>query len=290
MRMRESLWCYVFLSPWILGFVLFTGGPILAVFYLGFTRYNVFKVPQWVGLENYINILTDDRLYWITVANTFYFVVISVPGQLIIAFAVAMLMTRGLPGMGAYRTLFYLPMIVPHAAASLIFLWLLHAQFGVVRHLLSFVGIASPQWFQDENWSKLGMVTLSLWYIGQLMVIMLAGLNNVPAHLYEAAAIDGANAFQRLRHVTLPMLSSTMFFLLVMGLVTHFQVFTFAYVMTNGGPLNSTLFYVLYLYRHAFGSFEMGYAAAMATLLFIGVLAITGLTFGSSKYWVYYET
>lgn len=289
MRARESLWCYFFLAPWIVGFVLFTGGPILAVFYLGFTRYNVFKLPEWVGLENYVTILTDDRLFWITVVNTIYFVVISVPGQLIIASAVALLMTRGVQGMGAYRTLFYLPMIVPHAAASLIFLWLLHSQFGVVRHLLGFVGMTSPQWFQDENWSKFGIVMLSFWYIGQLMVILLAGLNNVSAHLYEAAAIDGANALQRLRHVTLPMLSSTIFFLLIMGLVTHFQVFTFAYVMTNGGPLNSTLFYVLYLYRYAFQSFEMGYAAAMATLLFLFVLSITGLTFGSSKHWVYYE-
>ena len=287
---REALWCYTFLSPWLLGFLVFTAGPIVAVFYLGFTRYNVFKAPLWVGLENYVGIFTDDRLFTITLLNTIYFVVISVPGQLLIAFTLALFLNTRIHGRGAYRTLFYLPMIVPHAAASVIFLWLLHAELGVVKHLLDIFGIPSPLWFQDEDWSKPGIILLSFWYVGQTMVIMLAGLQNIPTHLYEAAAIDGANTLRRMWHVTIPMLSPTTFFLLVIGLVTHFQVFTFAYIMTRGGPLNSTLFYVLYLYRYAFKNFEMGYASAMATVLFVLVLAVTGLTFGTSRHWVHYET
>lgn len=286
---KEALWGYALISPWIIGFLAFSAIPMLAVLALSLTRYDVFDPPVFVGLSNFVKIFTDDRFFGLTLYNTAYFVALSVPGQIVLALFFALLLNTKIRGKGVYRTLLYLPMIVPAAASSLVWVWLLNPYLGVVRHLLSFVGIEGPLWFQSEVWAKPGIVLLNLWHVGQNMVIFLAGLQAIPEHLYEAAEIDGARWLDRLRNVTLPMLTPTIFYVLVMGLINNFQVFVFAYIMTRGGPLNSTLFYVLRLYQSAFRDFEMGYACALASILFFIILAFTALIFRTARAWVYYE-
>lgn len=286
---RESAWGYLFVLPWIIGFVVFSAGPILAVFYFSFTRYNIFKDPVWIGLDNYTKLFTDDPLFWKSLYNTVYFVALAVPGKIFLSLLLAILLNAKIRWRSLYRTFFYLPMIVPAVSSALIFAWILDSNHGIVKDLLGTVGIPSPLWFASEDWSKLGIVVLALWHIGGDMVIFLAGLQGIPTHLYEAAEIDGATWFHKVRNVTLPMLSSTIFFVLVNELINNFQVFSFAYIMTRGGPLNSTLFYVLYLYRAAFGNFEMGYASALATVLFVIILGVSALVFRTARNWVYYE-
>jgi multiple sugar transport system permease protein len=286
---REALWGYLFVAPWIVGFLLFSAFPILAVLYLGFTEYSVFEAPRWVGLRNYAKIFGDDRLFWTTLYNTTYYVALAVPGQMLLGFAAALLLNRKIKGLVFWRSAFYLPVLVPYIVSSILFVWLLEPQAGVLKYALDRVGLASPQWLQSEVWAKPAIVLLSLWHMGSYMLIFLAGLQGVPEQLYEAAELDGAGPWRKLWNVTIPMLTPTILFNLVVGIINSFQVFTFAYVMTKGGPLNSTLFYVYYIYRRAFEFFEMGYASALATILFAVVLVLTLLIFGWSKRWVYYE-
>ncbi|HBY97920.1 MAG TPA: ABC transporter permease [Chloroflexi bacterium] len=289
LKSRQALWGYIFILPWLLGFLLFTAGPILAVFYLGFTEYSVFSPPSWVGLKNYSKIFADDPLFVTSLGNTLYYVALSVPGQIVLAFFVALLLNSRIRGLGIYRTIFYLPVIVPYVVTSVLFLWILDPQVGILKYFLSGVGLPSPQWFQSETWSKPGIVLLSLWYMGTYMLIFLAGLQGIPEHLYEAADLDGATARQKLFSITIPLMTPTIFFNLINGIINSFQVFTFAYIITKGGPLNSTLFYVLYIYRQAFEFFHMGYASALATILFVLVLGVTVLMFRWSRSWVFYE-
>ncbi|MCZ7574589.1 MAG: sugar ABC transporter permease [Ardenticatenaceae bacterium] len=289
LKSRQALWGYIFILPWLLGFLLFTAGPILAVFYLGFTEYSVFSPPSWVGLKNYSKIFADDPLFVTSLGNTLYYVALSVPGQIVLAFFVALLLNSRIRGLGIYRTIFYLPVIVPYVVTSVLFLWILDPQVGILKYFLSGVDLPSPQWFQSETWSKPGIVLLSLWYMGTYMLIFLAGLQGIPEHLYEAADLDGATARQKLFSITIPLMTPTIFFNLINGIINSFQVFTFAYIITKGGPLNSTLFYVLYIYRQAFEFFHMGYASALATILFVLVLGVTVLMFRWSRSWVFYE-
>jgi multiple sugar transport system permease protein len=286
---REAIWGYVFIAPWIVGFLAFSAFPILAVLYLGFTEYSIFESPKWIGLRNYTKILTDDRLFYTTLYNTTYYVLAAVPGQMLLGFGAALLLNQKVRWLVFWRSAFYLPVVVPYIVSSLVFVWLLEPQVGVLKYVLDAVGLPSPQWLQSEIWAKPAIVLLSLWHMGSYMLIFLAGLQGIPEHLYEAADLDGASPVHKLRHVTIPMLTPTILFNLVIGIINSFQVFTFAYVMTKGGPLNSTLFYVYYIYRRAFEFFEMGYAAALATILFLVVLAVTMVIFFWSKHWVYYE-
>ncbi len=287
--MREALWGYFFVSPFIIGFALFSAFPILAVLYLGFTEYSVFEAPKWVGLKNYIKIFTDDRLFWTTLWNTTYYVLLAVPGQMLLGFGAALLLNQKVRWLTFWRSAFYLPVVVPYIVSSILFVWILEPQVGVLKFALDQVGIPSPQWLQSEVWAKPAIVLLSLWHMGSYMLIFLAGLQGIPEHLYEAADLDGAGPLTKLRHVTIPMLTPTILFNLVVGIINSFQVFTFAYVMTKGGPLNSTLFYVYYIYQRAFQFFETGYASALATILFVVVLLVTLAIFKWSNRWVYYE-
>jgi multiple sugar transport system permease protein len=286
---REALWGYFFVSPFIVGFALFSAFPILAVLYLGFTEYSVFEAPRWVGLKNYIKIFTDDRLFWSTLWNTTYYVLLAVPGQMLLGFGAALLLNQKVRWLTFWRSAFYLPVVVPYIVSSILFVWILEPQVGVLKFALDQVGIPSPQWLQSEIWAKPAIVLLSLWHMGSYMLIFLAGLQGIPEHLYEAADLDGAGPLTKLRHVTIPMLTPTILFNLVVGIINSFQVFTFAYVMTKGGPLNSTLFYVYYIYQRAFQFFETGYASALATILFVVVLLLTLAIFKWSNRWVYYE-
>ena len=304
----------LFASPYLFGFFAFTIYPILASLYYSLCHYNVIKPPVFVGLANYHELFFKDPLFWTALYNTLYYTAFAVPTGLAFSIALAMLLNQQLKGMAVYRTVFFLPTIVPIVASAVLWLWLLNPESGLINALLaplfSFLHpvlvatnnlLASchmfqlptepPGWLSSPEWSKPSLILMSLWGVGSAMVIFLAGLADVPQSLYEVAEIDGAGRWAKFRHVTLPMLTPTILFNLVMGLINSFQYFTQVYVMTNGkgSPTDSTLFYALYLYRHSFYYLRMGYASAMAWLLFIVILSATLFVMVSSKRWVHYH-
>jgi multiple sugar transport system permease protein len=284
-RLAKAL---AFCSPWILGFLAFGILPIIASLYFSFTDYSVLQPPRWAGLSNYIKLLTDDRLFWVSLGNTLYYTIIAnlVGGTL--AITLAILLNMNVRGLAIYRTVYYIPVIVPTVASSVIWLWLFNPQYGILNYLLHLFGIRPIPWLTDPRWAKNALILMSLWSVGNAVVIFLAGLQDIPKELYEAAELDGASAWQKIKHVTIPMITSVIFFNLVIGLIGGFQVFTQAYVMTSGGPADSTRFYALYLYENAFQFFKMGYASGMAWILFLIILFSSLLVFKSSSLWVYY--
>lgn len=290
-RAREARAFYLFITPWALGFLIFTIGPILASFYYSFTRYDIMSPPTFVGLGNFQE-LFGDALFYKSMANTLYFVVLVVPLSMILSFALALLLNQQVRGLAVYRTIYYLPSIVPFVASSILWMWLLQPQFGLVNGALRSLGVSNPPtWLASETWAKPALILMMLWGSGSTMLIYLAGLQGVPQSLYEAAEIDGASRLSRFRHITLPMMTPTLFFTLTMGIISTFQVFTIVYVVTAGmgGPLDSTLVYLLYLFRQGFVYFRMGYASAMALVLFVIILIITFVQFALAPIWVYYE-
>jgi multiple sugar transport system permease protein len=287
--MKKNWVGYAFISPWLLGFLAFTAYPFVSSVWLSFTRYNIVTPPVWVGAANYHTLLGSDPLFWKSLGVTFRFALISVPVGIVAGVSLALLLNLKIRGMSVYRTIFFLPSIVPTVATSVVFLWLFNPEIGLVNRLLRVVHIMGPEWLQSPTWALWTLVLMSLWGVGGSMVIYLAGLQDIPAHLYEAATIDGASAWQRMRHITLPMLSPVIFFNLIMGLIGVFQYFTQAYIMTQGGPQDSTHFYALYLWERAWHYLDMGYASAMAWLLFLLTMVITGLLFWTQRRWVHYE-
>ena len=282
----------LFAMPYIIGFLLFILYPIGASLYYSLCQYNVIQPPVWIGLDNYRELFTEDPLFWKSLYNTLYFTLFSVPLGLAFSIGLAMLLDQKIRAMSVYRTVFFLPTIVPVVASAVLWLWVLNPESGLVNGTLrQFFGIDGPGWIADEYWSKPSLILMSLWGLGSAMVIFLAGLADVPQSLYEVADIDGAGRWAKFRHVTLPMLTPTILFNLVMGLIGAFQYFTQVYVMTGGkgGPVDSTLFYALYLYRNSFSYLRMGYASAMAWLLFVVILAATIGVLASSKRWVHYH-
>jgi multiple sugar transport system permease protein len=278
----------LFISPYLIGFLCFTAYPLGASLYYSTTNYNILKAPEFIGLHNYIKLLIDDPLFWISLKNTIYYALFAVPLTTIFALTVAILLNTKVPGLSIFRTVYYLPSIVPTVASSIIWILLLNPQFGIVNTVIRFLGFQAPGWLADPAWSKPALIMMALWGTGSTIVIYLASLQDVPTHLVEAAILDGANSFQRFLNVTIPMISPAILFNVIMGLISSFQVFTNAYVMTGGGPNNSTLFYALYLYRNAFQYIKMGYASAMAWLLLVLTLLLTLLVMRSSARMVYY--
>lgn len=287
---RQALTFYLLIAPWLIGFLVFQLGPILASFYFSFTRYTVMKPSVWIGLKNYIEMLTDDRLIWISLYNTAYYTLGSVPLGLILALGIAMLLNQRLPGLAGLRTVYYLPSVTPAVAGAVLWLWLFDYNNGLINNALRFVGIGGPAWLADPDWSKPAFILMGFWGTGTAMVIFLAGLQDIPTQLYEAAELDGAGRLMKFWHVTIPILSPVIFFNLIMSVIGSFQVFTTAYVMTNGGPLDSTRFYMLWLFENAFQSFNMGYASAMAWVLFLIVLLLTLVQFKVLGKRIYYES
>ncbi len=285
---KEALTGYLFASPWFIGMILFTVFPIIASIAYSFMDYNILQPPQWVGLSNY-SALFHDELFWRSLFNTLYYVILSVPLGLIIGLAIALMLNADIKGIAVYRTLYYIPSIVPIVAGSILWSWMFNPNFGILTNIVEFFGLGAPGWLSDPAWAKPSLILMSLWGAGGGMIIYLAGLKNIPKTYYEAAEIDGAGAIHRFVHITLPMLSPTLFFQLIMGLIGSFQVFTQAFVMTNGGPNDSTLFYVLYLYNNAFRFWKMGYASALAWVLFAIIMILTWLNFKVSKHWVHYD-
>ena len=280
-----------FLSPWLLGFSIFTAGPVIASFIYSFCRYDVLNPAEWVGLDNYRLLLFEDPLFWHSLANTAY-MIIGIPLGMVVGLGIAMLLNTDVYGMKFYRTLFYLPAIVPMVASSILWIWVLNPSNGLVNGFLRMLGVSNPPlWLQSSSWllgSKAAIILMGLWGAGAGMVIWLAGLKGIPTHLYEAAEIDGAGPVRKFFSITLPMLSPYIFFNLIMGVIGVMQIFTQAYIMTLGGPEDSTMFYAYYLFNNAFNYFKMGYASAMAWLLLVIVCALTLLQLRLSKKWVYY--
>jgi multiple sugar transport system permease protein len=290
LRRREALYGFLFLTPWILGFLFFVGGPMFASFYLSFTDYDIVTSTNFVGTENYITALTNDKLVWPSLGRTFYYAGVMVPLSLIGSLIAAVLLNQKVVGNTLFRTFFFLPHLTPIVASALIWQWILQPEVGLLNHLLWQLGIQGPAWLGSKEWAIPSLMIMALWRSigGNRMMIFLAGLQGIPQELYDAANIDGANAWHRFRHVTLPMLTSTIFFNLVLGIVTALRVFTSAFVTTSGGPAYATWFYALHIYTNAFVYFNMGYASALSWLFFVVTFTFTYIQFRSSSRWVYY--
>jgi len=281
----------LFLLPWTIGFLVFTLYPMVASFFYSFTIYHPRLPNEWIGLQNYANLLTDDN-FWKALSNTLYMVAIGVPLTLLTSFFCAVLLNLKVRGQSIYRVIYFLPSIVPTVAGTILWLWILNPQTGIMNSLLGQIGIQGPNWMSNPDWSKPGLILLGLWGMGGTIVIYLSGLQDVPTSLLEAAELDGANWWQRLWHVTIPMVSPITLFNLITGVIAMFQYFTQAYVFRGfqalGYPLNSTLFYSVYLYQNGFLWLKMGYASAMAWVLFIVILICTLLLLKVSERFTYY--
>jgi multiple sugar transport system permease protein len=286
---RRRVEFYLAIAPWLLGLLLFTGGPILASLYFSFTDWNVLTAPRWIGLDNYVQLATVDPIFWTSLYNTAFYTVGHVPLTFLVALLAALLLNQPVPLIPFFRTVYYLPTVTAGVAVSILWLWIFNPEFGLVNYALGMVGIQGPGWLSSKEWAKPALILMSAWGFGESMVILLAGLQGVPVHLYEAAKIDGANRLQEFRHVTLPMLSPVIFFVLIVSVISSFQVFTNVYVMTKGGPADATLMYVLQMYFKAFSDLKMGYTSAMAWILFAIILVFTLLQFRVARRWVYYE-
>jgi multiple sugar transport system permease protein len=307
-RRRKAAWrrralVLGLMSPWLVGFTVFFGYPLVSSAYLSLTHYDLLSPPRWVGLANYRFLFEQDQQVWPAVRNTLWLMAFAVPLQVLFAFGVALMLTRARRGVGFFRTVFYLPALAPPVAATLGFVYLLNPATGPVNVILGHLGIEGPLWFNSPTWSKPSLVLLGMWGVGNLMIIFLAALIDVPRHLYESALIDGAGPLQRLRWVTLPTISPVILFAVVIGVIESLQYFTQAYVAASvatgqaasesavnlGYPENSTLFYPVLLYTQGFRYFNMGYASAMAMLLLAVALTITLLILRSSRLWVFYQ-
>ena len=287
-----------FAAPWLVGISIFGLYPILSSFYLSLCRYNIIRPPSFIGLENYSILFTEDPLFWKSLWNTVYLTALGLPVQLSFALAAAMLLNLKVKGQSVFRTLTYLPTVVPAVATAILWVWILNPEYGLLNSIITRFGLPAPGWLSDPTWSKPALILVGIWGTGNTAIIFLAGLQQVPRALYEAATVDGAGLLQQFRHVTLPMLSPVIFFNLVMGIIGSFQYFTHVYVMTAGlggggrgagGPEFSTLVYPLYLYQNAFLFFRMGYASAMAWILFLIVAIILAFVFRTSS-WVHEES
>ncbi|GAB3408044.1 carbohydrate ABC transporter permease [Flindersiella endophytica] len=286
---RSERWWGVLLAlPAILGFLLFTVGPMVASFFFSLTDWIVGGTPEFVGVRNYQH-LAHDELFWKSLGVTTYYTLASVPLVLIVGFVVALLVNHGFSGRSLWRTIYYLPTLVPAIASAVLWIWIYNPDFGLLNSVLRAAGLPTSNWIYSETMAVPSLVLMSTWGFGNAMVIFLAGLQGIPGHLYEAVSIDGGGTWARFRHVTLPFMTPTIFYNLVTGVIGTFQVFNQAYVMTQGGPNNATLFYIYYLYRTAFTESNMSYASTLAWVLFCIVLVITVLLFRNARRWVYYE-
>jgi multiple sugar transport system permease protein len=286
--LRPELKGLLFVSPWLVGLLWFYLYPFVASLYYSFHNATAFGPGAFIGLHNY-ELLIRDPLFWKSLANTIYFTAGSLSIGTVLALSLALLLPKNVRGATAYRTIFYLPTVVPFTAVSVIWIWILHPQYGPLNHLLEQLGLEAPGWLSDPTWAMPGLILVSAWSIGNMMVIYLAAMLEIPTELYEAAKLDGASPWQRLIRITIPLLTPVILFNLIVGLISGFQYFVQPYVMTNGGPADSTLVYSLYLYRNAFQFFRMGYASAMGWVLFLLILAGTALVLRSTRRWVHYR-
>jgi len=287
---QQAIFGILFMMPWFIGFIIFGLYPMIMSVYYSLCRYDVLRIPQFIGLGNYQKLIFEDPYFWTSISNTLIYTVLRVPLCIIGSLLLAVLVNNAVRGVKFFRTIYFIPSIVTGVVLSVVWLWMFNPQFGLINSFLAYMGIPGPLWLLDPNWSKLSMVLMSVWSIGGgRMLVFLAALQGIPKHLYEAVDIDGGGWWAKFRNVTIPMLSPVIFLWSVLEIIFSLQVFVEAYIMTQGGPLNSTMFYNLYLYNKAFNDFEMGYASALAWLLLIISLIITVIQFRISKRWVHYD-
>jgi len=290
-RRREALQGYLYITPWIIGFLAFVAGPLIASLYYSFTYYPLLTNPTWIGLENYATALFKDRIFWIAVQRTLLWALLTVPLGIAGSFFAAVLLNRAIHGKTLWRVLFFLPSLTPEVAAAVLWVWILQPDVGVVNSVLrSWFGIHGPGWMSSSQWALPSLALITLWTgIGSIrMLIFLAGLQGVPQELYDAGSVDGVNWWQKIWHITIPMISPTILLNLVLGIIGSLQVFGIAFVTTAGGPAYATYFYALHLYQTAFRSFDMGYGSALAWFLFAAILVLTLIQISASRRWVYY--
>lgn len=292
LRFREALAGYLFLLPWIIGLICFIAGPMMSSAYLSFTRYDIVNTPEWVGLKNFSEIFTTDRLFWPSMMLTFKYALILVPFSLFGSLLAALLLNQGLRGTTWYRTFFFLPHLTPIVAAAVLWGWIFNPDVGPVNHWIRTITGSpdAPGWFRDPDWAFTAILVVAMWGAigGNTMLIFLAGLQGVPQELYDAADVDGAGIMAKFWNVTIPMLTPTIFFNMVLGIIGALKVFALAFVATEGGPAYATWFYALHIYNRAFKYFEMGYASALAWIFFFVMFFFTYIQFRYSRRWVYY--
>lgn len=294
-RRHDLMWGLLFIAPWIIGFLLFNLYPTIASLYFSFTDKSLTNSPAWVGLANYADLFVKDDLFGKAIYNTIYMVVFGVPIGIIIAFCSALLLNMEMGGRAIYRTIYYLPTMVPPVVGVLLWLWILNPQYGILNVFLGLFGVRSPAWFADPTWAKPGLILLGVWGVGGSTVLYLAGLQGVPKEYYESALLDGANWLQRILKITIPLVSPVTLFIAITSVIGAFQIFTQAYIVggvgdgANGSPRYSLLFYAIYLYRQGFIYLKMGYASAMAWILFLIILVVTFIMLRTSNLYTHYE-
>ncbi|WP_274649255.1 carbohydrate ABC transporter permease [Paenibacillus humicola] len=285
----ERNWGILFALPPILGLCIFTVGPVIASFFISMTDWTIGSSWTFTGMDNYKTIFTEDPLFAKSLFATVYYSIGSIPLGLLLAFLVAFLLNQKVRGLSVFRTIYYLPAIVPSLANTMLWIWIFNPDFGLLNAVLKAAGLPTSQWIYGESTAIPSLILMSTWGIGNSVIIFLAGLQGVPSHLYEAVEVDGGGAWRKFIHITVPSMTPTIFFNLVLSLIGTFQIFNEAYIMTQGGPNNATLFYVFYLYRKAFTESKIGYASALAWILFLIIMVLTLVVFKTSSKWVYYE-
>ena len=285
---REAITGLIWVQAWFIGFVLFTLGPIIAAIYLSFTDWEGIGLPKWIGPGNYVELLTDDPLFWQSMKVTAIFAVLYLPLSMLFGFGMALMMNQRLRGMTVFRTIYYLPSVLSGVAVAVLWGFVFHRDYGVLNYFLSLFGIPPVPWLQDPHWVIPALVIMQLWGVGGSVIIYLGGLQGIPTELYEVARIDGAGWWATLRTVTLPMMSPVIFFQLVLGVIATLQVFTQAYVLTGGGPDYASFFYSINIYQRAFVELRLGYASALSVVFALLIIGVTAIIFRTSKSWVYY--
>jgi len=292
-RKREAKIGLMFIAPWMIGVIFFSLGPFLASFFLSFTKYNIVEPPTWVGTKNYIEIFTGDPLFWKSLQNTAAYVIGSVAIRIFLGFGLALLLNMKVRFLGLWRTLFYIPSVVPLVALSVVWLYLLNGRYGLLNWFLSIFGVSRIRWMTSPDYAMIGLLIMSTTWVGVTMVIFLAGLQGIPEDYYDAAKIDGANVFQRLRRITIPLMTPTIYLNVLINIINAFQVFTQVFIMTDGtgDPRDATRVYVLHIFDHAFQYLppQMGYSSALAWILFMIIFIFTAIIVASSRRWVFYQ-
>ncbi|HPN03825.1 MAG: Lactose transport system permease protein LacF [Spirochaetes bacterium ADurb.Bin110] len=289
MKRKDRLAPYLFISPWILGFIAFTAGPLFLSAVMTMFDWPIIGTPSFVGIKNFIDMFTKDNQFWKSVGVTIKFMVMFVPLNIIIALVLAMLISKPLRGIGIFRTIFYLPSVVSSVAVAIMWGWIFHSEYGLLNYALSLLGISGPRWLSDPSWAIVAIVIASLWSLGTMMLIFYTAIKSIPKDIYEDAIIAGASPFRTFFSITLPLITPTLLFNLITSTIGAMQELSLVLLLTRGGPVKSTYFYGLYVYRNAFLHFKLGYAAANAWFMFIIILLLTLLIFKSSPLWVFYE-
>ncbi len=289
-RGREAIEAYILILPTIIGLIVFTASPVLASLYYSFTRWNLLSTPKWQAFDNYIELITEDPLFWITIKNTAYYVLGTVPTGTVLALFLAIALNQNIRFVAVFRTIYFLPVVSSVVAISVLWLWLYQSDFGLINELLRFMGFRGVRWLSSVTWAMPAIMIMSIWHgLGYNIVIFIAGLQGIPQDYYEAATVDGANSWHKFVNITIPLLSPVTFFVLTLSVINSFQVFAQAYVMTRGGPVNATKTIVYYLFQQGFDNFHMGYASALAYVLFVIIVSLTLFQFWFQKRWVHYE-